>query len=52
MTRLLLADRVKTAADSFLNPLLPALRREYDVRFTAAGPGGALAEAKIGRAHV
>ena len=45
MTRLLLADRVKTAADSFLNPLLPALRREYDVRFTAAGPGGALAEA-------
>lgn len=51
MTRLLLADRVKTAADSFLNPLLPALRRVYDVRFISAGPGDALADA-IGWADI
>jgi glycosyltransferase involved in cell wall biosynthesis len=45
MTRLLLADRVKGERDSFLAPLLPALRRAYDVRFVSAGPGEALAEA-------
>ena len=45
MTRLLLADRVKTEADSFLLPLLPALKRAYDVRFIAAAPGDALADA-------
>ncbi|MEI7709871.1 MAG: glycosyltransferase [Rhodospirillales bacterium] len=44
MTRLLLADRVKTEADSFLRPLLPALRRAYDVRFVSLPPGDALAE--------
>lgn len=43
--RLLLADRVKQAGDSFLNPLLPALRRHYDLRFLSAGPGDELAEA-------
>ena len=43
MTRLLLADRVKKEADSFLAPLLPALRNRYDVRFSTAGPGAALA---------
>ena len=51
MTRLLLADRVKTEADSFLRPLLPALRRAYDVRFVALGAGDALAEA-IGWADI
>ncbi len=45
MTRLLLADRVKTEADSFLRPLLPALRRAFDVRFVSLGPGDALAQA-------
>jgi glycosyltransferase involved in cell wall biosynthesis len=45
MRRLLLADRVKTEADSFLNPLLPALRRAFDVRFISTGPGEALADA-------
>ena len=45
MRRLLLADRVKTAADSFLAPLIPALRRHYEVRFISAGPGEALAAA-------
>ncbi len=45
MTRLLLADRVKTEADSFLAPLLPALHRRFDVRFLSAGPGEVLAEA-------
>ena len=43
--RLLLADRVKQAEDSFLRPLLPVLRQHYDVRFISVGPGGALAEA-------
>ncbi len=43
MTRLLLADRIKTEADSFLAPLLPALRDRFDVRFTTHGPGKALA---------
>ena len=51
MTRLLLADRVKTEADSFLAPLLPALRRIFDVRFVSLGPGDALAEA-IGWADI
>ncbi len=51
MTRLLLADRVKTEADSFLLPLLPALRRAYEVRFISVGPGEALAEA-IGWADI
>lgn len=45
MTRLLLADRVKTEADSFLAPLLPALRRSFDVQFISAGPGDPLKEA-------
>jgi glycosyltransferase involved in cell wall biosynthesis len=42
--RLLLADRVKGPADSFLNPLLPALRRHYDVRLVSLAPGVALAQ--------
>lgn len=41
--RLLLADRVKGAQDSFLRPLLPALRDRYDVRFVSLPPGDALA---------
>jgi glycosyltransferase involved in cell wall biosynthesis len=45
MTRLLLADRVKGRADSFLAPLLPTLEQHYDTRFVSAGPGEALAEA-------
>ncbi len=45
MKRLLLADRVKTEADSFLAPLLPALRQRFDLRFLSAGPGETLAEA-------
>jgi glycosyltransferase involved in cell wall biosynthesis len=48
LPRLLLADRVKTAQDSFLLPLLPALRRHYDVRFVSEPPGPALAEAIAG----
>lgn len=51
MTRLLLADRIKTEADSFLRPLLSALRAAYDVRFVSLGPGEALAEA-IGWADI
>ena len=51
MKKLLLADRVKTEADSFLRPLLPALRRAYDIRFVSVGPGQALAEA-IGWADI
>ena len=43
--RLLLADRVKTEANSFLAPLLPALRRHYDVRFVAEPPNETLAAA-------
>lgn len=43
--RLLLADRIKSASDSFLAPLLPALRREFDVRFVSLPPGDALAQA-------
>lgn len=45
MTRLLLADRVKGATDSFLKPLLPALQSAYDVRFLSAGPGEELRSA-------
>ena len=45
LPRLLLADRVKGEQDSFLRPLLPALRRHYDVRFVSAPPGEALAQA-------
>lgn len=45
MTRLLLADRVKGRADSFLAPLMPALDQHYETRFIAAGPGHELAEA-------
>lgn len=51
MKRLLLADRIKTEADSFLAPLLPALRSAYDVRFVSLPPGPALAEA-IGWADI
>jgi glycosyltransferase involved in cell wall biosynthesis len=45
LPRLLLADRVKGARDSFLLPLLPALRRDYDVRFVSLPPGPDLAQA-------
>jgi glycosyltransferase involved in cell wall biosynthesis len=45
MARLLLADRVKGLADSFLAPLLPTLARHHDTRFVCLGPGEALAEA-------
>jgi glycosyltransferase involved in cell wall biosynthesis len=45
MPRLLLADRVKAPDDSFLAPLLPALRQHYDVRLISQGPGDALAQA-------
>jgi len=45
LPRLLLADRVKGEQDSFLRPLLPALRRHYDVRFVSLPPGEALAAA-------
>jgi glycosyltransferase involved in cell wall biosynthesis len=48
LPRLLLADRVKGAQDSFLLPLLPALRRHYDVTFVSAPPGPALAQAIAG----
>jgi len=45
MARLLLADRIKGPDDTFLAPLIPALRRHHDVRFICAGPGSSLAEA-------
>jgi glycosyltransferase involved in cell wall biosynthesis len=45
MPRLLLADRVKQRADSFLAPLIPTLERHFDVRFISAPPGPELAEA-------
>jgi glycosyltransferase involved in cell wall biosynthesis len=45
MPRLLLADRVKGRGDSFLAPLIPALKQHYDVRFIAAGPGDELSAA-------
>ena len=51
LPRLLLADRVKGEQDSFLRPLLPALRCAYDVRFVSLPPGqalaGAIAEADV-----
>lgn len=49
--RLLLADRIKTRADSFLAPLLPALGRRFDLRFVSLPPSDALAEA-IGWADI
>ena len=45
MAKLLLADRVKDRATTFLGPLIPVLERHYDVRFLSAGPGPALAQA-------
>ncbi|MDE2335091.1 MAG: glycosyltransferase family 4 protein [Rhodospirillales bacterium] len=45
MRRLLLADRVKGRVDSFLAPLIPALAREWDVRFVSLPPGAELAAA-------
>jgi glycosyltransferase involved in cell wall biosynthesis len=45
MPRLLLADRIKGRADTFLAPLIPALEQRHDVRFICAGPGQELAEA-------
>lgn len=45
MPRLLLADRVKGPNESFLAPLLPALRQRHEVRLICAGPGDELAEA-------
>jgi glycosyltransferase involved in cell wall biosynthesis len=45
VTRLLLADRVKSRADSFLAPLIPALERAFDVRFVSLPPGPDLAQA-------
>ena len=47
MARLLLADRIKRREDSFLAPLIPALERQYDVRFISAPPGPDLAEALV-----
>jgi glycosyltransferase involved in cell wall biosynthesis len=43
--RLLLADRVKGPADSFLRPLVPLLRAKYDVRLVSSAPGDELARA-------
>lgn len=45
MARLLLADRVKGPDDTFLAPLIPALKQRHDVRFICAAPGPELAEA-------
>lgn len=45
MRRLLLADRVKGRADSFLAPLIPALECDWDVRFVSLPPGAELAAA-------
>jgi glycosyltransferase involved in cell wall biosynthesis len=45
VARLLLADRVKGPEDTFLAPLIPALRQHHDVRFISAAPGPQLAEA-------
>ncbi len=50
-TRLLLADRIKDRAGSFLAPLMPALARDHELRFTSAGPGEELAAA-IGWADI
>jgi glycosyltransferase involved in cell wall biosynthesis len=43
MRRLLLADRVKDERESFLAPLIPALARQYEVRFHSGPPGPDLA---------
>jgi glycosyltransferase involved in cell wall biosynthesis len=51
MARLLLADRVKRRAETFLSPLIPALEAHHEVRFLCAGPGDELAEA-IGWAEI
>jgi glycosyltransferase involved in cell wall biosynthesis len=45
MARLLLADRVKGRADSFLAPLIPTLEQHHKVRFISVPPGPALADA-------
>jgi glycosyltransferase involved in cell wall biosynthesis len=45
MPRLLLADRVKGREDSFLTPLLPALKANFEILFVSAGPGDDLAAA-------
>lgn len=45
MRRLLLADRLKGRADSFLAPLIPALERDWEVRFVSLPPGPELAAA-------
>ncbi len=45
MRRLLLADRIKGRADSFLAPLIPALQRDWEVRFVSLPPGAKLAAA-------
>ena len=45
MARLLLADRVKGANNTFLAPLIPALKQHYDVQFISTAPGPALADA-------
>lgn len=45
--RLLLADRIKTRADSFLAPLLPALEHRFEVRFVSLPPSDALGEALL-----
>jgi glycosyltransferase involved in cell wall biosynthesis len=51
MLRLLIADRIKDRAASFLAPLLPALNRHYETRFVSMGPGEDLA-AMIARADI
>lgn len=51
MRRLLLADRVKDRRTSFLAPLIPALERQFEVRFVSLPPGEALGRA-IGWADV
>ncbi len=45
MAKLLLADRIKGPDDTFLAPLMPALRQHHDVRFLSAAPGPELANA-------
>ena len=45
MRRLLLADRIKGRADSFLAPLIPALERDWEVRFVSLPPVPELAAA-------
>jgi glycosyltransferase involved in cell wall biosynthesis len=45
VVRLLLADRVKGLNDTFLAPLIPVLKQQYDVRFVSVAPGPILTEA-------